>query len=78
MYIYIICIYIYIYKGFPGGASGKESACRHRRHKRQFCSLDQEGALMEEMTIHSSIIAWKIPWAEDPGGYSPWDCKDWT
>ena len=22
----------------------------------------------EEMTIHSSILAWKIPWTEEPGG----------
>ena len=21
---------------------------------------------------HSSILAWKIPWTEEPGGYSPW------
>ena len=24
------------------------------------------------MTTHSSILAWKIPWTEDPGGHSPW------
>ena len=27
------------------------------------------------MTSHSSILAWKIPWTEDPGG-SPWSYKE--
>ena len=32
---------------------------------------------VEEMATHSSILAWKIPSAEEPGGlYSPWGCKD--
>ena len=30
-------------------------------------SLGQEDALKKEMTIHSNIPAWKIPWAEEPG-----------
>ena len=31
-------------------------------------SLDQENLLEKEMATHSSILAWKIPWTEDPGG----------
>ena len=31
-------------------------------------SLGQEGPLRKEMAIHSSILAWKIPWMEEPGG----------
>ena len=34
-------------------------------------SLGQEEPLEEEMTIHSSILAWKIPWTEEPGGLQP-------
>ena len=30
-------------------------------------SLGQEGPLEKEMTTHSSILVWKIPWTEDPG-----------
>ena len=30
-------------------------------------SLGQEDPLEKEMAIHSSTIAWKIPWTEDPG-----------
>ena len=31
-------------------------------------SLDQEDPLEKEMATHSSILAWKIPWMEEPGG----------
>ena len=30
--------------------------------------LGQEDPLEEGMAIHSSILAWKIPWTEEPGG----------
>ena len=30
-------------------------------------SLGQEDPLEKGMTIHSSILAWRIPWAEEPG-----------
>ena len=33
-------------------------------------SLDQEDALEEEKATHSSVLAWRIPWTEEPGGYS--------
>ena len=31
-------------------------------------SLGWEDPLEKEMATHSSILAWKIPWREDPGG----------
>jgi len=45
-------------------------------------SLGQEGLLEKEMATHSSILAWKIPWTEEPGrlrslvGCSPWGRKE--
>ena len=30
------------------------------------------------MAIHSGILAWRIPWTEEPGGYSPWVTKSRT
>ena len=33
--------------------------------------LGREDPLEEEMATHSSILAWRIPWTEEPGGYSP-------
>ena len=32
----------------------------------------QEDPLEKEMATHSSILAWKIPWTEEPVGYIPW------
>ena len=34
----------------------------------QVQSLGQEDSLEEEMATHSSILAWRIPWTEDPDG----------
>ena len=34
-------------------------------------SLGQEDPLEKGMTTHSSILAWEIPWTEDPGGLEP-------
>ena len=34
-------------------------------------SLGQEDPLEEEMPTHSSILAWRIPWTEEPGGLQP-------
>ena len=31
-------------------------------------SLDWEDPLEKEMATHSSILAWSIPWMEEPGG----------
>ena len=31
-------------------------------------SLSQEDPLEEEMATHSSILAWRMPWTEEPGG----------
>ena len=36
--------------------------------KTQVRSLDQEDPLEKEMATHSSILAWRIPWTEEPGG----------
>ena len=39
-------------------------------------SLGLEDLLEKEMETHSSILAWKIPWMEEPLGYSPWGRKE--
>ena len=38
--------------------------------------LGWEDLLEKEMATHSSILAWRIPWTEDPMGYSPWGHKE--
>ena len=42
----------------------------------QVQSLGSEDPLKEEMATHSSVLAWRIPWTEEPGGLSPWGCKE--
>ena len=40
-------------------------------------SLGQEDLLEKDMAADSSILAWQIPWIEEPGGlHSPWDCQE--
>ena len=50
--------------GFPGGSEVKVSACSAGDQGR---SLGWEDPLEKEMAIHSSILAWRIPWTEKPG-----------
>ena len=39
-------------------------------------SLGGEDPLEKEMAIHSSILAWRIPWMEEPGGLQSPGCKE--
>ena len=56
-----------LYMGFPGGASGKAWPA-NAGDIRGVGSIPGSGrSLEEEMATHSSILAWKIPWTEEPG-----------
>ena len=58
----------------PGGSEGKESAAIQETQVRP---LAWEDPLEKGMGTYSSILAWRIPWTEEPGGlYSPWDHKE--
>ena len=39
-------------------------------------SPGQEDPLEKEMAIHSSTLAWKIPWMEEPGRLQLWDHEE--
>ena len=39
-------------------------------------SIVEEDPLEKEMTTHSSILAWEIPWTEEPGGLQSMGCKE--
>ena len=54
--------------GFPGSSVGKESACNAGDLDSIPGSGRSPGVGKEEMTTHSSILAWRISWTEDPGG----------
>ena len=45
-------------------------------HEMWLQSLGQEDPLEEEMATHFTILAWRIPWTEEPGGYNPWSCEE--
>jgi len=61
MAFFIFLFIIYISWDFPGGASSKEPVCQCRRQETWVRSLEKE------MATHSSILAWRIPWTEEPG-----------
>ena len=51
--------------GFPGGSVVKNLPAMQETRGR---SLDWEDPLEKEMATHSSVLAWRIPWTEEPGG----------
>ena len=53
--------------GFPGGATVKNWPVMQETQEAWVQSLGGEEPLEEEMANHSSILAWKIPWTEEPG-----------
>ena len=59
-----------------GWQSGKEPAHQCRRYKTPVRSLAQEELLEEGMATHSNILAWRIPWTEEPGRLSPWGHRE--
>ena len=50
-----------VFLGFPGGSDSEESACNTG-------DLGWKEPLEEGMATHSRILAWRIPWTEEPGG----------
>ena len=61
--------------GFPGGSASLVAQLVKNRTIMQETwvqSLGWEDSLEKEITMHSNILAWKIPWTEKPAGYSPW------
>ena len=55
-------------RGFPSGSVIKNLPAMQETQETWVLSLGWEDRLEEEMATHSSILAWKIPWREEPGG----------
>ena len=67
---HLVCVHVY--RGFLADASGKEPTSQCRRPKRRGFDPGVGNIPLEKrMATHSSILAWKIPWIEKPGGCSP-------
>ena len=63
-FLYIISINSYDYYRFPGGSDGKEFAC----NAGDLGLIPGSGRSSEEGNgFQSSILAWRIPWTEEPG-----------
>ena len=54
--------------GFPGGSVAKNLIANVGDTRDAGSIPGREDSLEEEMTTHSSILIWKIPWTEQPGG----------
>ena len=54
--------------GFPGGSAGKNLPRMQETQETGVRSLGRKDPLEEEMAIHYSILAGKVPWIEDPCG----------
>ena len=57
----MFCFVLFFNWGFLGGSGGKGSTC-------DAGDLGWEDLLEEGMATHSSILAWRIPWTEEPDG----------
>ena len=55
--------------GFHGGSDSKKNP--PAMLETQVQSLSQEDPLKKGMATHSSILAWRITWTEEPGGLQP-------
>ena len=54
-------------KGFPSGSVVKSLPAMQDPQKTRVQSLGQEDPLENGRTTHSSILAWRVPWTEEPG-----------
>ena len=59
-----------LFLNFPSGGSGKNAPANagDTEDLGDLASIFGEDPLEEEMATHSSILAWRIPWTEEPGG----------
>ena len=63
---HFICKYINN-EGFPGGSAIKNPPAMQETQEMWVQSLGWEDPLEEGLATHSSILAWRIPWTEEPG-----------
>ena len=69
VYVHVILFaYISYCIWLPRWPGSEEPACQCWRHKRPGFDLSWEDPLEEGMATHSSFLAWRIPWTEEPGG----------
>ena len=73
-----VCVCVCVCLDFPGGSDSKESAWNVGDLG---LSLGWEDPLEEGKATYSNLLAWRIPWTEEPGrlaesDMTPWDLKE--
>ena len=58
-------------RGFPRGSVVENSPAVQEMQETEVRSMSWEDPLKKGVIIHSSILAWRIPWTEEPGGLQP-------
>ena len=56
---------------FPGGSAEKNSSAVQETQEIWVRTLGQKDSLEGGMATHSTILAWRVPWTEKPGGLQP-------
>ena len=62
-----LCIHTCMYMDFPGDSVLKNPLPMKKMQETWIPFLCWKDPLEEEMATHPSILAWKIPWTEEPG-----------
>ena len=64
-----MCLFFLLIEGFTGGSKVKNPPAMQETQEMWVESLGWEDPLEESMVTHLSILAWEIPWTEEPGGF---------
>ena len=75
-FIFKINFYFLLNIGFPSGSVIRIHPPMQETQEMWVQFLSWEDPLEKEMATHSSILAWRIPWTEEPEGCSPWGHRE--
>ena len=69
MYLFVLLFFVPSLGlwGFPSGTAVKNLPAVQESQETSVLSLGWEDLLEDDMATHSSILAWEIPWTEEPG-----------
>ena len=76
--LHLLAAYYILLGGFPDGSVGTEPACNARDagDLGSIPVLGRSPGGRRNTAIHSSILAWRIPWTEEPGRLQSLSCKE--
>ena len=72
----LLLLLIFYFGGLPGGSVVKSPPAMQEMPEKWVQSLGQEDFPEEKVTTHSSILAWRVPWARNLVGYIPQGHKE--